>query len=52
MDCQTILTLRRNPDAVTDDDGQFTLNFQVENYPRKPLPAIDMTAGQKSSGVY
>ncbi len=44
---ERILTLRRNPDAVTDDDGQFTLNFQVENYPRKPLPAINMTAGQK-----
>jgi FtsP/CotA-like multicopper oxidase with cupredoxin domain len=43
---ERILTVRRNVDAVTDDDGQFTLNFEPANYPRRPLPVINMTAGQ------
>jgi len=44
---ERILTVRRNADAVTDDDGQFSLNFEPCNYPRNPLPVINMTAGQK-----
>jgi FtsP/CotA-like multicopper oxidase with cupredoxin domain len=44
---ERILTIRRNVDAVTDDAGQFTLNFEPSNYPRRPLPIINMTAGQK-----
>ncbi len=44
---ERVLTVRRNVDAVTDDDGQFTLNFEPANYPRRPLPIINMTSGQK-----
>ena len=44
---ERILTIRRNVDAVTDDDGQFTLNFQVDNDPRVPLPIINVSPGQK-----
>ena len=44
---ERILTVRRNPDAVTDDNGQFTVNFQVANYPREPLPIINMNGGQR-----
>jgi FtsP/CotA-like multicopper oxidase with cupredoxin domain len=43
---ERVLTIRRNVDAVTDDDGQFTLNFEPANFPRKPLPVINMTGGQ------
>jgi FtsP/CotA-like multicopper oxidase with cupredoxin domain len=43
---ERILTIRRNVDAVTDDDGQFTLNFEPANYPRRPLPVINMKGGQ------
>lgn len=43
---ERILTVRRNVDAVTDDNGQFTLNYEVANYPRQPAPIINMTAGQ------
>jgi len=43
---ERILTIRRNVDAVTDDDGQFTLNFEPANYPRSPLPIINMSGGQ------
>ncbi len=44
---ERVLTIRRNVDAVTDDDGQFTLNFQIDNYPHTALPIINVTAGQK-----
>ncbi|HVO78854.1 MAG TPA: multicopper oxidase domain-containing protein [Candidatus Bathyarchaeia archaeon] len=44
---ERVLIVRRNVDAVTDDDGQFTLNFEPANYPRHPLPVINMTAGRK-----
>jgi FtsP/CotA-like multicopper oxidase with cupredoxin domain len=44
---ERILTVRRNADAVTDDNGQFSVNFEVANDPRQPLPIINMTAGQK-----
>ena len=44
---ERILTIRGNVDAVTDDDGQFTVNFEPANYPLKPLPVINTTAGQK-----
>jgi FtsP/CotA-like multicopper oxidase with cupredoxin domain len=44
---ERILTIRRNVDAVTDDNGQFTLNFQIVNSPSQPLPIINMQAGQK-----
>jgi FtsP/CotA-like multicopper oxidase with cupredoxin domain len=44
---ERVLVVRRNGDAVTDDDGQFTVNFQPANYPRRPLPVINVTAGQK-----
>jgi FtsP/CotA-like multicopper oxidase with cupredoxin domain len=43
---ERILTIRRNVDQRTDDDGQFTVNFEVANYPRRPLPIINMRAGQ------
>ena len=44
---ERVLTIRRNVDAVTDDDGQFTLNFEPCNYPLRPLPVINVTAGKK-----
>ena len=44
---ERVLIIRNNPDAVTDDDGQFTVNFEPANYPRTPLPIINVTAGQK-----
>lgn len=44
---ERVLTIRRNVDAVTDDDGQFSLNLEPCNYPRRPLPVINMTAGQQ-----
>ena len=44
---ERVLIIRRNVDAVTDDDGQFTVNFEPANYPRSPLPVINMQAGQK-----
>jgi len=43
---ERILTIRRNGDARTDDDGQFTLNFEPANFPRSPLPIINMSGGQ------
>ena len=42
---ERVLTVRRNVDAVTDDDGQFTLNFETANFPRKPVPVINISAG-------
>lgn len=42
-----IVTIRRNVDAVTDDDGQFSVNFEPSNNPRTPLPIINAVAGQK-----
>ena len=45
---ERILTVRRNGDAVTDDDGQFSLNFEPANYPRRPLPIINnVMAGKR-----
>lgn len=44
---ERILMVRRNVDAVTDDDGQFTLNFEPANFPRRALPIINAVAGQK-----
>jgi FtsP/CotA-like multicopper oxidase with cupredoxin domain len=44
---ERVLTLRRNPDMITDENGEFTLNFQVANDPRQPLPMISMVSGQK-----
>ena len=44
---ERVLIIRRNVDAVTDDDGQFTLNFEPANFPRRPLPKINMTARTK-----
>ncbi len=44
---ERVLMIRNNPDAATDDDGQFTVNFEPANYPRTPLPVINVTAGQK-----
>ena len=44
---ERVLTIRNNVDAVSDEDGQFTLNFQPINYPHTELPVINMTAGQK-----
>jgi FtsP/CotA-like multicopper oxidase with cupredoxin domain len=43
---ERVLTVRRNVDARTDDDGQFTVNFEPANYPRRPLPIINVAAGQ------
>jgi FtsP/CotA-like multicopper oxidase with cupredoxin domain len=39
--------IRRNRDAVTDDDGQFTVNLEPANYPRRPLPIINNVAAGK-----
>ena len=44
---ERVLVIRRNPDALSDDDGQFTVNFEPANFPRRPLPVINVTAGQK-----
>jgi len=44
---ERVLTIRRNIDALIDEDGEFTLNFEVANYPRAPLPVINMKSGQK-----
>ena len=45
---ERILTIRRNVDAVTDDDGQFTVNFEPANYPRRALPVINnVVAGHR-----
>ena len=45
---ERILIIRRNRDAVTDDDGQFTVNQEPANFPRRPLPIINnVVAGQK-----
>lgn len=45
---ERILMIRRNVDAVTDDNGQFSVNFEPANYPRRPLPIItNVIAGQK-----
>lgn len=44
---ERVLVIRRNPDALSDDDGQFTVNFEPANFPRGPLPVINVTAGQK-----
>ncbi len=43
---ERVLIVRRNVDAVTDDDGQFTLNFETVNPPHVRLPIINMTGGQ------
>jgi FtsP/CotA-like multicopper oxidase with cupredoxin domain len=44
---ERVLAIRNNTDAVTDEDGQFSLNFETSDYPRKPLPVINITGGQK-----
>lgn len=44
---ERVVTIRRNVDAANDDQGQFTVNFEPSNYPRRPLPVINVTAGQK-----
>ena len=44
---ERILVIRRNPDALTDDDGEFSVNLQPANYPRRPLPKINVTAGKR-----
>ena len=43
---ERIIEIRRNADAVTDEDGLFTVNFVVANYPRKPLPVINTVPNQ------
>ncbi len=44
---ERVLVIRRNADALTDEDGMFTINFVVANYPRKPLPVINTIPGQQ-----
>ena len=44
---ERVLVIRRNPDAVNDESGQFTLNFEVANSRFDPQPIINVTAGQK-----
>lgn len=44
---ERLLVIRDNTDALTDDDGQFTVNFEIANYPRRALPVINVQAGQK-----
>jgi len=43
---ERILVIRNYADALTDEDGMFTLNF-VPAGKFKPLPVINTTAGQK-----
>ncbi len=43
---ERIIEIRRNVDAMTDEDGLFTVNFVVANYPRKPLPVINTVPNQ------
>jgi FtsP/CotA-like multicopper oxidase with cupredoxin domain len=43
---ERIIEIRRNADALTDDDGMFTVNFVVANPPRKPLPVINTVPNQ------
>jgi FtsP/CotA-like multicopper oxidase with cupredoxin domain len=43
---ERVLLIRRNRDARTDDDGQFSVNQEPANYPRRPLPVINVKAGQ------
>jgi len=42
-----VVAIRSNVDARTDDDGQFSINFEPSNNPRRPLPIINAAAGQK-----
>jgi FtsP/CotA-like multicopper oxidase with cupredoxin domain len=42
-----VVIIRRNADAVSDDDGQFSVNFEPANFTRAPLPVINMVSGQK-----
>jgi FtsP/CotA-like multicopper oxidase with cupredoxin domain len=44
---ERVLVIRPNTDALSDEDGQFTVNFEPAGYPRMPLPVINVTAGQK-----
>jgi FtsP/CotA-like multicopper oxidase with cupredoxin domain len=44
---ERVLTFRENVDAVVEDDGQFTLNFEPSGYPFHLIPGINMKAGQK-----
>ena len=45
---ERIIQIRNNADMITDDEqGQFSINFVPTNYPRKPLPVINMVPGQK-----
>jgi FtsP/CotA-like multicopper oxidase with cupredoxin domain len=44
---ERLLAIRENVDAVIEEDGQFTLNFEPSAYPRKPLPVINVKVGQK-----
>ncbi len=43
---ERVLVFRRYADALTDEDGQFTVNF-VPAGKLKPLPVINTVAGQK-----
>lgn len=45
-----IVTIRSNVDAVTDDNGQFTINFEPSNNPRRPLPSSMRSPGRRNSG--
>ncbi len=44
---ERILVIRNNADGVTDEEGLFTVNFVLANYPRAPLPVIKAMPGQK-----
>lgn len=44
---ERVITIRRNVDAVTDDDGQFSINFENANAPRSASPVIKMQSGQR-----
>ncbi len=44
---ERVLIVRNNVDAITDDNGQFSLNFEPANYPSNALPVINTNAGQR-----
>ena len=46
---ERVITIRRNVDAVTDDDGQFSINFENANSPRSASPVIKMQSGQRGN---
>lgn len=44
---ERIIIIRRQADALTDDDGMFSVNFVPTDHPRHPLPVINTVPNQK-----